>query len=138
MNDKAYHDREMQLHFVQLQELDKLPRAEKAENAARLVECWKDYPEIFGERVHWILNGTYGYGAMIAALRIADNKRLNRVAALSQLAAAVEWSCSGAVTLATWKKTAADVQARVNAVVAKELEYFDANRDEFQPAEVTK
>lgn len=133
--DKAYHDNEMKRFYTQVKEIDTLPRADKAENKARLLECWTTYPEIFAERIGWLLNGTYGYGAMIKALQIADNHRMNRTAGLSHLAACLEWSTNQAAAVAAWKTLTTTQQAKLDELIAAELKHFDENRDDYEPSE---
>lgn len=133
MTKKEYHDNEMRLLRKQLDELKNATKQEKAEAKRSLLECWNDYPKVYGERVSWLLNGTYGYGAMVEALKIADNKKLNRVAGLSQLVAAIEWQCTQAVTASAFKALPAEKQAQLSAIVQVEIDYFEANREEYQP-----
>ena len=122
---KAYHDDELKRINKQIADLQKAQH--------NLLQCWTEHPGIFADRLGWLLNGTYGYGAMVLALRVADNKRLNRMAGLSQLLAAVEWQCTQACTRSAWHKLTTAQQDNLNTLVAAELEYFDNNREEFEP-----
>lgn len=128
-----YHKNEMKRFQVEVAEHSKASRAEFIERMGKLRECWTDYPEIFGERVNWVFNGSYGYGAMVHAIRIAEgSKRANRAAALSQLTALVEWQLPENYTRKVWKTLTTDQQARVTAIVAAELQYFEENREQFE------
>lgn len=75
-------------------------------------------PGLIEERLRWLFEGCYGYGAMMKAREIAASK-MNRPAALMQLLGAVEWQCPGSMTRALFNAMApADQQALNTAIVA--------------------
>ena len=75
-------------------------------------------PGLIEERLQWLVEGCYGYGAMMKAKEIAASK-MNRPAALMQLLGAVEWQCPGSMTRALFNGLPpADQQALNTAIVA--------------------
>ena len=75
-------------------------------------------PGLIEERLRWLFDGCYGYGAMMKAREIAASMG-NRPAALMQLLGAVEWQCPGSMTRALYLKLSpADQQALNTAIVA--------------------
>ena len=75
-------------------------------------------PWLIEQRLEWLFDGNYGYGAMMKAREIAAS-RLNRPAALMQLLGAVEWQCPGSMTRALFNAMApADQQVLNSAIVA--------------------
>jgi len=72
--------------------------------------------DLIEERLRWLFDGCYGYGAMMKAKEIAASK-LNRPAALMQLLGAVEWQCPGSMTRAMYLKLSPADQQALNAVI---------------------
>jgi hypothetical protein len=132
---KEYHDRELRAFANQVTAAERLPRADKAENRAALIECWIQNPAIFAERINWVLNGSYGYGTMVKAIQIADNKRLNRTAGLSQLTALAEWNVTADNSRKAYLTLTTEQRATLDALVQGEIKHFDANRADFEPGE---
>jgi len=58
--------------------------------------------ELIETRVHWIFEGCYGWGACDRALAIREG-RGNRIAALGQLLAALDWNCPPREAASAWK-----------------------------------
>jgi hypothetical protein len=129
MPDREYEMREAQEFQRQLRDVEKAPLADRKEAA----KAWgqsltdhgrDDHPSVVAERIGWLLDGNYGYGAMQAARRIADNSRMNRVAALSIMIAALEWMCPGKMAVAAWKKLSAPQKAKLEKAIKAEIDSY--------------
>lgn len=85
MDQATYESRERHALMVQLCSVENAPLADR--QTAR--EDWRtaciNWPDTIGERVGWLLDGCYGKGSYDSARAIADNTRMNRVAALGQM-----------------------------------------------------
>lgn len=79
-------------------------------------------PALVAERVSWLLDGSYGQGAYIQANEVARNKRMNRVAWLTQVTGALEWGSPFRMTAAAWHKLTPEQKRRLDAAVSRVLE----------------
>jgi 3-oxoacyl-[acyl-carrier-protein] synthase III len=123
-----YEQRELREANQRLSEVERAPLADRKEAAAEFFEAMRDDPELVAERVGWLLGGNYDYGQMMMAKRVLGAPRMNRVAALTQMVAAFEWSSPGAMTRAAWKKLTKGQQAALERAVQGEI--ADAEREE--------
>lgn len=104
---------------AQLDAVERAPLAERREGMqdwTNAMQC----PHVIGERVEWIFNGTYGFGAMKHAERIRDG-RGNREAQLGMLVAALDHNCPRAFAAKAWKGLPAGLQRKVNAAIARAI-----------------
>jgi hypothetical protein len=99
-----YEQRELREANQRLTEVERAPLADRKEAAVEFLAAMRDDPDLVAERVGWLLDGNYGYGQMLMAKRVLGAPRMNRVAALTQMVAAFEWSSPGAMTREAWKK----------------------------------
>lgn len=123
-SQREYEDREFREFQNKLREVERAPLAERKESCREFFEAMKDSPDTVAERVGWLIDGSYGYGAHVQARRIADNPRMNRVAALTQMVGALEWSCPGAMTIAAWKRLSKDEQETLRREVQAEIDSY--------------
>lgn len=123
-----YERREFQEANRRLSEVERAPLADRKEAAAEFFEAMRDHPDLVAERVGWLLGGNYGYGQMQMAKRVLGSPRMNRVAALTQMVAAFEWSAPGAMTRAALKKLTKGQQAALDRAVREAI--ADAEREE--------
>jgi hypothetical protein len=127
-SQSEYERRELQEAHQRLSEVERAPLADRKEAAAEFFEAMRDHPGLVAERVGWLLGGNYGYGQMLMAKRVLGSPRMNRVAALTQMVAAFEWSSPGAMTRASWKKLTKGQQAALERAVKGTI--ADAEREE--------
>jgi len=132
MKNQEYILNELRLLNNQINELSKLSKSEKQENKQNLLETWIKYPEVFADRIGWILNGTYGYGAMYRAIQLADNKRCNRIAGLSIILSAIEYGVTSDNSIKAWKTLSKEQQEKLASLIQVELDYFTNNRADFE------
>ncbi len=120
MDDQAYAVRERYQYVMERQRREHAP----------LVDRWaarQDYvvllqsPDLLADRVAWVLEGQYGYGARMAAQDILRRPRMNRVAALGMLVADVECQCPGRFAVQAWKAITVAQQGAVVAAVTQAI-----------------
>ncbi len=100
-----------------LDEVEKAPLADRKEAAAEFLAAMRDHPGLVAERIGWLLDGNYGYGAMQKAKQILGSPRMNRSAALTHMIGAFEWSTPNAMAIAGWKKLTKGQQAALEKAV---------------------
>lgn len=116
-SNAEYERRELDEAHQKLHTVENAPLAHRKEAAAELLAAMRDIPEVVGERVGWLLDGNYGYGPMRLAKRVLGNTRMNRLAALTHMIGAFEWSTPSAMAIAGWKKLTKSQQAALDRAV---------------------
>jgi hypothetical protein len=118
---QAEYERNEALALVrQLDAIRRAPLRDRVEAREAWAQALKD-PGLVAERVGWLLNGSYGYGACLRAKRIMES-RGNKVAALAWLTAALEWNCPAPFAVQQFILLSATEQTRVNDEIAREIE----------------
>lgn len=114
----AYHMRELDEVCKRLADVDRQSRAEREEARANFAQACAENPKLVHDRVGWLLDGSYGYGAYYLAWQIATgSKRNNKPAQMCQLIAALEWYCTGADCRKVYKALAPETQAKLTAAI---------------------
>jgi hypothetical protein len=117
-----YEQNELSLAVRDEELINQAPLSERKECQANFLEAMATDPAVVAERIGWMLDGNYGYGQMLMAKRIVASPRMNRVAALSQLACVFEWRCPRAMGVAAWKKLTKtqqrDLESAIETVIA--------------------
>lgn len=126
MTHSTYHTNEINRTHSRIADLSAEPLHIRQERRAEFARDMADSPELVAERVEWLIDGNYGYGAYQLADQIRGNKRMNRVAALSQLVGSVEWECSSLEARKAFLSLNPAQQAKINAAIAKVLADKDA------------
>ena len=116
MNQDQYHNDEMKRLDNQLLAIERSPLADRREAMKDYADMMQD-SALVGERVEWILGGSYGYGAMMRARDIAKRPRMNRVAALSMLIAALDHNCPSAFARKAYLAQSDSVRAAVDNAI---------------------
>jgi hypothetical protein len=98
-------------------EIERAPLADRKEAAQSFFEVMRDHPDMVAERIGWLLDGNYGYGAMQMAKQVLGSPRMNRSAALTHMIAAFEWQTPNAMARAGWKKLTKAQQAALEKAV---------------------
>jgi len=134
----AYHEQEMARYHREVQERESAPLADRREAKADWTSLLKD-AEALAVRCNLLLNGSYGYAQHFLAMRIVENKRMNRVAGIGQLVALWECQCPQREAIAAWKSLTDGERAAADAAVLSEIEWRekqDAEERERQAAAV--
>jgi hypothetical protein len=97
-------DYERRLFLKEVREAEEGSLAERRESCQEFFEAMRDNPEIIGERVSWLLDGTMGYGGRLVAREVLARPRSNRVAWFTQIIAALEFKCPQRMAVASWKR----------------------------------
>lgn len=90
-NDAEHERRERAEAQQRLAEVRRQPLSDRKEAQAKFLETMRVNPELIAERLGWLLDGSYGYGAMLLAKQVLGSPRMNRSAALTQMVGAFEW-----------------------------------------------
>lgn len=124
-----YEQREIREAHRQRDEVNKAPLAERKEAAASFYEAMAERPKLVGERVSWLLDGNYGYGPMLLAKNILRHKRMNRVAALTQMIGVYEWHSPEVMTRQVWKRLTPGEKAELARAVEHAIEEAEEAED---------
>jgi hypothetical protein len=62
-----YERNERAMALKHEQQIDKAPLADRKDSQAQFLDAMRERPEIVGERLGWLFEGNYGYGAMMLA-----------------------------------------------------------------------
>jgi hypothetical protein len=119
-----YEQREAQEFGRQLNEAERNP-ARRAD-CEELRQLLATDPALVAERIGWLLDGSYGFGAAAAAERELANRRANRVAWLVQTIGALEWRCRRASVIAAWKRLAPTEKRALGAAVTRVIKDHEA------------
>lgn len=69
------------------------------------------------ERIEWLLDGNYGWGAYECARETITNTRMNRSAWLGQVIANLEWQCPSNFAREAWNKLDGEKQENITAAI---------------------
>jgi len=122
-----YKQNEVRKFRAEYERIQKEPEV-GANGAQFYVDCVKD-PELVAERIGWLLNGTYGFAEQYTAGQILNNKRMNQVAALSQMIAVIEWQTSTARAREEWKNLTKDEQKKLDSLIRAEIKAYWENQE---------
>jgi hypothetical protein len=121
MKDQQYEMNEARLLAKQLDYVRLASLNDRKAARAEMLEAMRDDPATVAERVSWLINGSYGYGACRKAKTILES-RGNKPAALVQLVGALEWSCPERFTAEAWNQLSDAAKAALNQAVMSEIE----------------
>ena len=127
MEHAAYETHELSRALQAIRDREQATLADRREARVDYAEALR-LPGLVAERIGWLLGGSYGYGEMRLAERIAGNPRCNRVAGLSLLVASCEWQCPGRFAAEEWHRLTQDEQVLLTVSITAELEEWDATR----------
>jgi hypothetical protein len=99
-----YERNELAMASRREREIDQQPLRDLKEAQQEFFEAMRDRPGVVAERISWLLDGNYGWGAMTQAKQVLANPRLNRRAILTQSIAVHEWMCPRRMAVNAWKK----------------------------------
>lgn len=124
-----YEQTEVHLLNRQLREICDLPLQDRKNAREEAYGRMATAPESVAEAVAHLVDGNYGMGGRVVAIECVINRRLNRAAALVQIALALDIQCPPPFVRAAWKRLTVaqkeNLNHRVNLVIQsaeKELE----------------
>ena len=129
MNDREYVDYERREYFRRIVKVERQSAGDKREAAAEFEKSLTEHPWIIVERMRWMLEGHYGYGAAEAANRVLTaSKKANKKAILFQMVGRIEWSCPVYYINKAWKGISAEAQVAIKELIDQEIaEYVEEN-----------
>lgn len=101
-----------------LQRVEKSPLADRNQGKDEYRTMMIAAPEIIKERIQWIIDGNYGYGAMKSAERSIQS-RGNKIAQLAILVAALEYGCPSRMAAEAFNSLSKDQQKAINAAISE-------------------
>ena len=116
-SQSEYERRERSEAQKRLTEIQRQPLADRKEAQAAFLKAMRDYPALIAERLGWLIDGNYGYGAMLLAKEVLGKPRMNRSAALTQMIGAFEWMTPEDMTRAAWNKLSTAEKAKLEKVI---------------------
>lgn len=130
ISESEYEERERRLHYQFVTAVERAPLAERKANAAEWLDALRD-PDLLTERAQWLLQGAYGKGAHLAVWAIVSaSPRSNRIAALAQLLAAVEWRTSGDHARRAYLSLTIDERKAADAAILAAVRHLFADQKE--------
>ena len=116
-----YEMRERQRHLAKLAEVEHAPLVDRRDSRVQFTVALKD-PALIRERVEWLIEGCYGWGACDHAKRILSwGVRTNKPAALCLLIAAVEWLCPNKFAVEAYKSLTPRQQRLVTKAIERAM-----------------
>jgi hypothetical protein len=112
---------ELQQFRKKMEEVEKLPLAERKENAKEWFKDLSDNYMMIAERVGWLLQGNYGGGSFGSACRVLASPRMNQVAWCAITIANLEWRCPAKMAIESWKKLPVETRYQVNEAIRREI-----------------
>jgi hypothetical protein len=103
-SQQEYEQNELRAARRHEQQIDAAPLSDRKDAQREFLEAMRDNPAVVGERIGWLIDGNYGYGAMLKAKQIVASPRMNRRAALVQSIAVFEWMCPRRMAVDARKK----------------------------------
>lgn len=120
---------EITRYLREVAEIEKAPMHERKEAAAEFYEAMAHDPALVAERVGWLLDGNYGQGSYLKAHQVmAQSKRANKIASLTQMTAVMEWRCPFRMAAAAWKKLTPAQKAALDRAVQTAMDDWKASR----------
>ena len=118
-----YERREAQEFQRQLRRAEEDSLPEHREACAEFLEAMREQPDLIAERLEWLFDGSYGFGAQQAARRVLTS-RGNRVAWLVQTLAAIEWRCPQRMAADAWKKLSVEERVCLDQAVRQVMRRY--------------
>jgi len=115
-----YEHREAVEFHRQLKDAEKGTLSERRHAAMQFAEHLAHDPALVAERIGWLVDGNYGYGAYKAAERVLAG-RGNKEAWLVQTIGALEWQVPPRMTVQIWKKLSPAQREKLHKAIVKEL-----------------
>jgi len=120
-SQRDYEMRELSMFRKQMEQVERLPLAERKENAREWLNDLMNDQKLIAERVGWLLNGSYGKGSFDSACRVLASPRMNQVAWCAITIANLEWRCPAKMAIESWKKLPVETRYQVNEAIRREI-----------------
>lgn len=121
----SYAQNEKRLTNRRLNELSHEPLSIRQANRKEYAKDLHD-TRLIVQRIEWMLDGNYGFGAYLICQDIMSRPRMNRVAALSQMIGGLEWKCSAVEARKAYLSLDTAAQDRINTAIQAVIDERDA------------
>jgi hypothetical protein len=130
--ERSYEQREFDEAWKKWREIERGPLQDRQEGRAKWKKSMIEHPEIVAERVGWMLNGHWGHGVMLLMRRAVTNAKsdMAKVSRAAQIAAAFEWTTSGAFARQAWGELTKVQQKKVNRLVLDQIKKWEQEQKE--------
>jgi hypothetical protein len=129
-NQAEYESNERHLAHTEEQRIEKASLLDRKEAQAAFLDTMATDPATVAERISWLLEGNYGYGQMQMAKQVLASPRMNREAALIQLAAVFDWLCPRRMAADAWKKLTAPQKKALSAAITVVISEAERNAND--------
>lgn len=102
------------------------PLEDRKENGENFTDYLNNHLGRVIESIEWVIQGNYGQGAYLEALRVLKNKRCNRRAWLFNTVAALEWRVDTLRACKVWNALTPETQEKINNELDKVIEEWEA------------
>ncbi len=130
ISNEQYEYNERHRHNTKMRYIDEQSPAEKDEAKTEYYNAMANDHCHLIQSLDYLTNGDYGKGALLALESFATNKRMNHIAALSQLLGALEFRCPPAMVKNAWRMLTPKQKAKINKLFTNSLEEYNNERDE--------
>lgn len=127
----SVESRAIDRELAEVREIEGAPLEERREAREAFYQAMRD-PALVAERIGWLIDGNYGQGQMLQALRVLASPRMNRRAALTHMVGLYEWRCPGAFAAEAWKRLTASEKRALDAAVDVVIEHAEQELSEEQ------
>jgi len=125
---KEYEEREIKMYFRQLEGVEKSSKQDRIYGFKSMLETVKNDPAIIAERITWILNGSYGFGAYIMSKRILKETK-NPNYHLFHILAHLEYLTSDYYASKIYRSLSKQEQDNLNELVTQEIDEYITELD---------
>jgi hypothetical protein len=122
--EREYAAREKRMFRAQIADTEKQPLRDRQEARSEFREVMAQHPDRVAERIAWILEGNYGFGAYTEAREVVVNKRMNRAAWFVSMVGALDHSCPPEFTMGAWKTLTAAQKKNLDVAVMAVIEEY--------------
>lgn len=113
----------------QIREVEHASLEDRQAARAEWLDVLQNDADTLIERIEWLLDGNYGFGACEVAREVLPNKRMNRPAWLGQCIAAVEWKCPNNFARWAWNQLPENRQVALTALIESVIDQYLAEMD---------
>lgn len=122
---QEYDRRELAEANQRLEKIRRAPLADRKAAQATFLNAIRTMPEHIADMIGWMIDGNYGHGEMVLARRVLASPRMNRAAALTQMAGAFEWGSPEDLSRAAWHQLSSAEKTKLDRAVQAALKHAD-------------
>ncbi len=119
-----YERDEVSKFHAQLDAVEKATLQDRRDGLASFQAVLTECPEQLVERIEWLLNGSYGFGAQKMTLEVLKHTRINHAAWLTFVIAALDHGCPRNFTAKAWHSLSVVQQAQLNIAIGEAVSEY--------------